>query len=101
MSKQELTAEQKQRLKIGSFFGIGGLISMIASIICFFVRSSKVTELADLPKINLFADKIGELESAISVCTAIAVIFLIVTIVCLAMSLLAMYKAGIFNKETK
>lgn len=98
--KKELTQEQKQRLKIGSYIGLIGIASFIAAAICFFVRMSKAAQLDGLVK-GTYEYQLNHiaLESAISTCNIIAVIFLLVGVACGALGVVAMYKAGIFSKE--
>lgn len=97
---KELNQEQKKRLKIGSMFGIGGLIGLIVTIVCFVIRASKVSQLDALVKGTYeYQTNHVALESAISTSTIFAVVFLIIAIACVAMAVFALYKAGVFNKE--
>lgn len=97
---KELNREQKKRLKISSMFGISGLVGLIATIVCFVIRASNVNQLDALVKGTYeYQTNHVALESAISTSTIFGVMFLIVTIACVVMSIFAMYKAGIFDKE--
>lgn len=100
MTKQELTEEQHKCLKISSTAGIVGVVSMIVTIACFFIRSSKVSQLAKLVK-GTYEYQINHvsLESTILTCTILAVIFLIVAISCIALGVFSLYKADVFKKE--
>lgn len=97
---KELNQEQKKRLKIGSMFGIGGLIGLIITIVCFAIRASKVSQLDALVKGTYeYQTNHITLESAISTSTIFGVVFLIITIASVAMAVFALYKAGVFNTE--
>ena len=101
---KELNEEQKKRLKIGSMFGIGGIIGLAITIVCFIIRASKVSQLDALVK-GTYEYQINHviLESAILTSTLFGVVFLIIAMTCIAMAVFAFYKTGIFNKkeETK
>lgn len=97
---KELNQEQKKRLKIGSMFGIGGLVGLIITIVCFAIRASKVSQLDTLVKGTYeYQTNHVTLESAISTSMIFGVVFLIITIACVAMAVFALYKAGVFNTE--
>lgn len=97
---KELNQEQKKRLNIGSMFGFVGLIGFIITIVCFVIRDSKVRQLDALIK-GTYEYQINHiaLESAILTNTIFGVMFLIITIACIAMAMFAFYKAGVFDKE--
>lgn len=94
MNKPNFTESQKQRLKVSSFFGIAGLISMIIVVICSMLAISKSKKLDDAKYIF----NIAELEDAISACTIVGIVFAIVMVVCIGVSL---YILNITNKEIK
>lgn len=97
---KELNQEQKKRLKIGSMFGIGGLVGLIITIVCFAIRESKVSQLDALVKGTYeYQTNHIALESAISTSTIFGVAFLIITIASVAMAMFALYKADVFNME--
>lgn len=97
---KELNQEQKKLLKISSMFGVGGLVGLIITIVCFVIRASKMSQLDALVK-GTYEYQINHvaLESAISTSTIFASVFLGITIACVAMAVFALYKTGIFNKE--
>lgn len=93
---KELNQEQKKRLKIGSIFGIGGLVGLIITIVCFIIRDLKVSQLNALVKGTYeYQTNHVALESAISTSTIFGVVFLIITIACIAMAMFELYKADI------
>ena len=101
---KELNEEQKKRLKICSMFGIGGIVGLVITIVCFIVRASKASQLDALVKGTYeYQTNHITLESAILTSTIFGVVFLIITMTCIAMAVFAFYKTGIFNKkeETK
>lgn len=100
MNKKELTEKQKQMIKVSSRFAISSIISVIASIICFAIRNSKIAQLNELVK-GTFEYQTNHiaLESAISTSNIFAIIFLIITIICTVIGMFILFKSGIFNKE--
>lgn len=93
---KELNQEQKKQLKIGSMFGIGGLVGLIITIVCFVIRDSKVSQLDALVKGTYeYQTNHVALESAISTSTIFGVVFLVITIACIAMAMFKLYKADI------
>lgn len=102
MIKQKLSEEQRKRLKISSIAGFAGVVSMIVTAVCFFIRSSKASQLAKLVK-GTYEYQVNHvsLESAISTCTILAIVFLIVTMVCVAFGVFGLFKADVFKEVNK
>lgn len=97
---KEFNQEQKKRLKIGSMLGIGGLVGLIVTIVCFVIRASKVSQLDALVKGTYeYQTNHVALESAISTSTIFGVVFLSITMACVVMAMFVLYEAGIFDKE--
>ncbi|MEG1808161.1 MAG: hypothetical protein RR265_08505 [Cetobacterium sp.] len=100
MNKQELIVEQKQKVVIGSHFGIVAVIGIIISIICFAIRSTKFSQLSALKEgtITWNANHIA-LESTILICNIISILYAIIAIGCMTIGCLVLYNAGVFNTK--
>lgn len=87
MNKTNLTEVQKQRLNVAQYVGIAGVVSMIITIACFALSSSKAEQLEKL-KGTFYA---FELEQSISTCNIVGGIFLVITIALAIFCAFAMY----------
>lgn len=97
---KELTDEQKKQLRISSMFGLAGIVSIVVAIVCFVIRASKASQLDELVKGTFeYQQNHIALESAISTCNIIAVLFLLISLATIAIGIFGLYKAGVFNKE--
>lgn len=99
---KELTNEQKKVLYISSAFGIAGLISFIIAGISFFIRKSRVAQLDELKEGSLeYMQNHVALESTISTCNILMILFIIIGIGALAMSMFFIRKSNAFSKEAQ